>query len=233
MGNTKFYASSYKYLSIALVFIFVGFANSYFGRFEELSFSYHLHFFSAFLWMVTLILQPYFYSKGKMKTHRFLGWFSMILVPLLIGAGIVMIGAMIHRQAQYPPNAVYQLSFVDVLTLFGFVLLYYLAIFLRKNTKLHARLMIMTVFGPLVPAITRVYFVVGLANSFTVGLNYSYLLIEFVLLLIIWRERSKKEMQITYLPYLVFIIIQHVLIYFTGTWEWWIATMNNLSGYTS
>jgi len=138
---------------------------------------------------------------------------------------------MIHRQEFYPPNAAYQLAFIDACTLPSFALLYILAIKYRKNLHLHSRFMVSTIFGPLIPALTRVFFTLNLASGFTESLTYSYLLIELVLIILVLKERNVPEMKITYLPFLVFIIIQHVLMYFAGEWSWWQTTMNFLTGY--
>jgi len=231
MTKSKFYGNAYIFLAISLVIIAVGFSQSYFSKLDEMSFPYHLHGVSATLWMIMLVSQPYLYRIGKIKLHRKIGWFSLILVPLIVIGGLIMVKSMVHRQASYPPNAVYQLAFIDIITLLSFVGIYALAIYHRKRLKLHARLMVITVFGPLLPALTRVFFVLKLADGFTMGLTYAYTIIELVLLFIIWRERESKEMKITYLPFLAFILTQHVLMYYAGDWEWWKTALDYLTGY--
>ncbi len=163
-----------------------------------------------------------------------LGWTSLLLVPTIVIAGIIMMRFMIQRQASYPPNAVYQLAFIDTVTLFGFTVLYLMALYFRKNLKLHARFMVATIFGPLVPALTRMFiFNLGLASGFNDGLTYSYLLIELVLLIIIWKERNEKEIYLTYVPFFLFIVIQHVVMYFAGNWGWWKSVMDAFANYSS
>ncbi len=231
MKKGKFYGNAYIFLAISLVIIAVGFSQSYFAKLDEMEFPYHLHAVSASLWMILLITQPYLYKKGKMKLHRKLGWISLILIPLIVIGGVIMIRSMIHGQAYYPPGSVYKLAFIDVITLASFVGIYALAIYHRKTLKLHARLMVITIFGPLLPALTRVFFVFNLANSFNTALTFSYLIIELVLFYIILRERKAKEMKVTYLPFLHFIIVQHLLMYNVNDWEWWQSAINYLTGY--
>ena len=233
MKEGKFYGNAYIFLAISLVIIAVGFSQSYFAKLDEMAFPYHLHGISASLWMIMLVSQPYLYKIGKINVHRKLGWFSLLLVPLIVIGGLIMVNSMVHRQASYPPNAVYQLAFIDIITLLSFVGIYALAIYHRKRLKLHARLMVITIFGPLLPALTRVFFVFNLADSFTKGLTYAYIIIELVLLYIIWREKASKEMKFTYMPFFAFIVIQHVLMYYAGYWEWWISALNYLTGYTT
>ena len=170
MKKGKFYGNAYIDLAISLVIIAVGFSQSYFNKLDEMEFPYHLHAVSASLWMILLITQPYLYKIGNIKLHRKLGWISLILVPLLVIGGVIMIKSMINGQAYYPPGSVYKLAFIDVVTLASFVGIYALAIYYRKRLKLHARLMVITIFGPLNPALTRVFFVFSLADNFNTAL---------------------------------------------------------------
>jgi hypothetical protein len=234
MNKTKFYKYAHLYLALGLVAVAIGFSKTYFSQLGEFSLPYHLHGISASLWMILLIIQPYLFQKGLLKAHRVLGWSSLFLVPTIVIAGVIMMRFMIQSQANYPPNVVYQLAFIDTLTLFGFTLLYLMALYFRKNLKLHARFMVTTIFGPLVPALTRMFiFNLGVASNFNEGLTYSYLLIELVLFVIIWKERNKKEINLTYVPFLVFIIAQHVLMYFSGNWTWWKSLMDAFANYNS
>ena len=231
MSNSKFYSNVHLYLTLGLIIVFWGFSKSYFGRLGETALPYHVHGISATLWMVILIIQPYLYRINKINLHRYLGWSTVILVPILTIAGAEMMRLMIQNQANYPPNVVYRLAFIDALTLLGFIALYVLAIYSRKNLQLHSRFMVCTIFGPLNPAITRIFFALGLAGSFDQSLTYSYLLIELALFFIIWKERSSTEMRFTYLPVLIFTIVQHLLMYSAENWSWWVSCMNAFAGY--
>jgi hypothetical protein len=182
--------------------------------------------------MLLLVVQPLLYSRGKIKTHRYLGWSSLVLVPLIIAGGLIMMKLMVHRQASYPPNTVYQLAFIDILTLLGFAVIWFLAIRYRKKIKLHARFMVSTIFGPLIPALTRVFFVLHFADGFTEALTYSYLLIEIILIVIILKERKVREMRFTYLPVFIYMVLQHISIYFAGNWEWWRDLLNSITNYS-
>ena len=233
MGTTRFYKYAHLYLALGLLVVAIGFSKTYFTQLDEFSFPYHLHGISASLWMILLIVQPFLFQKGLLKAHRVLGWSSLLLVPTIVIAGIIMMRLMIQGQANYPPNVVYQLAFIDAFTLLGFTILYLLALYFRKNLKLHARFMVTTIFGPLVPALTRMFiFNLGLASNFNEGLTYSYLLIELVLIAIIWKERNKNEIKLTYVPFLVFIIAQHVLMYYSGNWKYWKTLMDSFANYS-
>ena len=234
MSDNKYYKNAHLYLAFGLVVVLTGFSKTYFGKLEEFSFPYHLHGISATLWMILLIVQPYLFQKGYLKTHKILGWSTLALVPLIIVGGGIMMRLMIQRQEFYPPNVVYKLAFIDLCTLFGFTVLYILALYFRKNLKLHSRFMVSTIFGPLVPALARLFmFILGIASNFNEGIAYSFISIEIVLLVIIWRERSIKEIWYTYVPFLVFIVVQHVFMYYSEEWTWWKAVMDSFANYSS
>jgi hypothetical protein len=231
MAQSKFYQNVYLYLAIGLIVVFWGFSQSYFGKLGQITLPYHIHGISATLWMVLLIVQPFLYRKGKLTIHKYLGWISIIIVPIIVFGGFEMMKLMIQNQENYPPNIVYRLAFIDAFTLFGFMMIYALAIYYRRRLKLHARFMVCTIFGPLVPALTRVFFSIGLAENFNESLTLSYLLLEIVLLFIIWKERNLKEMKLTYLPVFVFMVTQHLFMYFAENWNWWITVMNDIADY--
>ena len=233
MARKKYYKYAHLYLALGLLVVLVGFSKSYFTKLGNFGFPHHLHGVSATLWMIILIVQPYLFQKGKLKTHRLLGWSSLVLVPLVIIGGIMVMQLMIQGQANYPPNVVYILAFIDACTLIGFAILYILALYYRKNLKLHSRFMVATIFGPLVPALTRVFvLILGIGSNLIDGINYSFILIELFLLFIIWKERGAKEVKFTYVPFLIFIIVQHILMYSVNDWEWWKALMNGFANYT-
>lgn len=234
MPKTKFYGNVHIYLTLGLLIVLTGFSKTYFFSIGNFTLPYHIHGVSATLWMLLLIVQPYLYNKGLLKTHKILGRTSLLLVPLIIIGGVMMMRLMIQGQANYPPNAVYMLAFIDVCTLFGFLVLYILALYFRKNLMLHSRFMVSTIFGPLVPAMTRIFIIIlGVASSFEQGINYSFLIIEFVLLVIIYKERKTNAVKYTYVPVLLFIIFQHILMYYINDWTWWHNIMNQFANYPS
>lgn len=234
MPAKKYYKYAHWYLALGLIIVLAGFSKTYFGKLGDFTFPYHLHGVSATLWMILLIVQPYLFQKGNLKAHRILGWSSVVLVPLIIIGGVIMMRLMIQGQEFYPPNSVYMLAFIDACTLLGFAALYFLALYYRKNLMLHSRFMVSTIFGPLVPAMARLFLiVVPITTNFTDAISISFILIELVLLLILWKERRAKEIKYTYLPFLIFIAFQHVSLYFVNDWTWWKVLMDSFANYTA
>ena len=234
MAREKFYQYAHLYLTFGLAVVLLGFSTTYFSKLGDFSLPYHAHGISATLWMILLIVQPYLFQKGKLRTHKYLGWTSLILVPIIVICGVIMMRMMIQGQANYPPNLVYQLAFIDACTLLSFALLYVLALYYRKKLMLHSRFMVATIFGPLLPALARMFlFTFGIASNFDQALTYSYLAIELVLLIIIWKEKNIKEIKLTYVPFLIFIVIQHALMYSSDNWSWWKTLMDGFANFTS
>ncbi|OZV68177.1 hypothetical protein [Winogradskyella aurantia] len=232
MPRKKYYKYAHFYLTLGLVIVLLGFSTTYFSRLGEFTIPYHIHGISATLWMILLIIQPYLFQKGKLKAHRYLGWSSLLLIPTIVICGIIMMRMMIQGQENYPPNLVYQLAFIDACTLVSFALLYALGLIYRKKLKLHSKFMVATIFGPLLPALARMFlFTFGIASNFNQALTYSYLALEISLLLIIWKERGEKEIRLTYIPFLIFILIQHGLMYYSDEWAWWKVLMDNFANY--
>lgn len=234
MAINKYYTYAHLYLTLGLAVVLLGFSTTYFSKLGDFSLPYHVHGISATLWMILLIVQPYLFQKGRMKAHKIFGWTSLVLVPLIVIFGIIMMRMMIQGQANYPPNLVYQLAFIDACTLSGFAVLYALAIYYRKKLMLHSRFMVATIFGPLLPALARIFlYTFGITSNFDLALTYSYLAIETALVIIIWNERTIKEIKRTYIPYLIFIVIQHSLQYSSDSWTWWKTLMDTFANYTA
>lgn len=228
--SAKFYKNSFIFLSFALIIVIIGFSRSVLAQFSSFTFVYHLHGASATTWMVLLIVQPLLYKLNNLRVHRIVGWSTLLLVPIIVIAGLIMMKNMVINQANYPPNTVYKLAFIDITTLIAFITFYYLGLKNRNNIKLHARYMVCTIFAPLIPALTRVFFVLNLADGFTSALTYSYLVIELTILILLFSERKAREIKYTYLPALAFIIVQHLLMYDANNWDWWLGTMNWYAG---
>ncbi|MCX2745303.1 hypothetical protein OO013_15605 [Mangrovivirga sp. M17] len=228
--SKRFYKNSFLFLSLGLLAVIIGFSQSVTSRFSTFTWVYHVHGISATLWMILLIIQPLTYRFDKLKAHRIIGWTSLILVPVIVVAGSIMMKNMILNQDNYPPQTVYKLAFIDATTLVAFIGFYSLGIYYRKKLKLHARFMVCTIFAPLIPALTRVFFVLNLAGGFNSALTYSYLVIELAILIILFRERKATEIKFTYLPALIFIIVQHLLMYDANNWDWWIHFMDYYAG---
>lgn len=180
--------------------------------------------------MLLLIIQPWLYRSGNMKLHRALGKTSFLLVPLIFVSSFNMIQLMLINKENYPPVIPYQLAFIDFTVLPLFVLFYSLAIIHRKNVQLHARYMVCTIIGPLIPALTRMLFIIPAVDSFDKSLNISYVIMEIVILILLYDDRRFGKIRLPYLMALLIFSIDHLLMNFAAQWAWWRLLMD---GYAS
>ncbi len=223
-----FYKNAYLYFLLAFAVTVAGFWPSYFSRLTETGAAHHFHGITASLWMLILIAQPLLYRLNKMELHKFIGRSTFLLVPLLIIGGVIMMNMMLNNE-RYGPLA-YQLAFIDLFVILQFLLFYVLAIKNVRSTQYHARYMACTIFGPLIPALTRLLFHVPWIDSFSKSLHTSYFLIHIVLLLLILDDKRKGNIRLPYVLALGLMAIQQVLMHFAAGWEWWRYLMDLFSG---
>lgn len=226
-----FYSRAWIYFSLALLIILLGFFPSYFTKLDSTDKAHHFHGISATLWLCLLILQPLLYRLGLMQWHRILGWTSLVVVPLVIAGGLLMVHIMLSSMSVYPPDIPYQLAFIDFFVLSQFLLFYLLAIRNRKNTQLHARYMACTVFGPLIPAITRALFHIPVIDSFTKSLNISYILVEIALIILLFDDKRSGKIRTPYVLALILMAVQHILMNFIHRVSFWRTLMDGYAGW--
>ncbi len=221
-----FYKNAYLYFIIAAIITVFAFVPSYYKRLAVTDAAHHLHGITATFWMLLLIIQPLLYRLRLLAWHRALGNLTLIVVPIIVIGALNMVRIMILNKTNYPPDTPYQLAFIDFFTIFLFVLFYVLAIIHRKNIHLHARYMVCTVLGPLIPAITRLLFLIPFVDNFSKSLNIGYVLIELVLLLLLADDHRSGKIHKPYLLALALFLTQHLLMNFAIDWEWWRNAMD-------
>lgn len=224
-----FYENASWYFSLAAAVTVFAFFPSYFSRLTVTDPAHHLHGITATLWLVLLIIQPLLYRTGRLRWHRSLGKISFLLVPLIIISALNMVHIMMIRKDDYPPIIPYQLAFIDFATLIQFLLFYTLAIRERKKIHLHARYMVCTVLGPLIPALTRLLFRIPLIDNFSKSLNISYLIIEITLVLLLLDDKRNGKIRFPYLLALALFIVQHLLMNVATEIPLWIELMDTFA----
>lgn len=221
-----FYGNAYLYLALGVLITFIGFFPSYFKLLGQTDRSHHFHGITATLWMLLMVAQPWLYRQGRLKLHRSLGWASLALAPLIVLGGLRMMQIMVLDKERYGEYLGYQLAFIDAFTLIVFAVFFGLGIHHRKNLQLHARYMVATIFGPLLPALTRVFNNSGWTDSFNGSLTISCIIFELVLIALILDDRRKGRIRLPYVLFLGLFIMQHLMMYSAGGWAWWRACMD-------
>lgn len=128
--------------------------------FKSAPFHWHLHGLSAVLWYVCLIIQPWLYHNRPIQIHRKVGMFSLLIAGFVIASALNMIVASLGMNESSPLYSVrFSLALVDCISIAGFALSVILAIGYARNTQVHARWMISTVFWVLAPGTVRFSFI--------------------------------------------------------------------------
>ncbi|TAF30660.1 MAG: hypothetical protein EAZ67_13915 [Cytophagales bacterium] len=225
VSQKTFYTKAYLYFTLALIVMIIGFFPSYFGKLEETNGKNHFHGITATLWMLLLIIQPLLYRIGKMQWHRRIGRVSFILVPLVVLSGFNMVHTMLNS-GKYPPNIPYQIAFIDFILLPAFSIFYLLAIYNRKQIEYHARYMVCTVMLPLIAGLLRLGFRFSFINSFSKALNFSFILIEIILLLLVFDDKRLGKIRPPYIIALLLYFAVHLLMNYSYQWRWWCSLMD-------
>jgi hypothetical protein len=227
--STVLYKNAWLYFLLVFVITLAAFFPSYLQRLSHTDSAHHFHGITATLWLVMLVVQPLLYRTRLMKWHRLLGKISFILAPMVVISAFNMITAMLLAKENYPPLIAYQLAFIDFFTLALFIYFYVQAIVNRKNIQLHSRFLVCTVLGPLIPTLTRFFFIfLPFVDSFPKSLNLSYVVVEVILLLLIRDDKRQGAIHKPYLIALSLFVIQHVLMNFVSGWVWWRGLMDAL-----
>ncbi|WP_373494548.1 hypothetical protein [Aquiflexum sp.] len=166
--NVVMHRTHYQYLHYWLIIPFVitiiGFYNSYWSRFTETPLNWHLHGMSATVWYTILIIQPYLYTKGKIKSHRTFGIIGFLVAGFVAASALSVVGGHIKDLDPeidsfiYPYR--YSLSLTDFIYIAGFLFSIIMSIIHRKDIDLHSAWLISTVFWVLSPATDRFTFFV-------------------------------------------------------------------------
>jgi hypothetical protein len=158
---------SYKHLHLWLIIPFVitllGFYNSYWSRFFNTPLNWHLHGMSATIWYIILILQPYLYSKGKLKHHRTFGMIGFLVAGFVAASALSVIrGHITDLDPEFDIIYAYRysLSLTDFIYIAGFLFAIIMSIIHRKKITKHSLWLISTVFWVLSPATDRFTFLV-------------------------------------------------------------------------
>jgi hypothetical protein len=154
------------YLAAAILFpllVIAGFARTYylkglFGTPPLPSSIVHLHGLVMSAWVVLFVVQVRFISLKQIRLHQRLGYAGIALGALIIATGLpTALRAAKYGSTSTPPD-VPPLSFllIPVFDLVMFVLLFGAAVFYRRRSAEHKRLMLLTAINFIPPAIARI-----------------------------------------------------------------------------
>jgi len=123
-----------------------------------------VHGFLMAAWVLLFVVQVYFISAKKIKLHQKLGFAGVALAPIVILTGfLTAIGAAKYGSPAAPPIPPLEFMIVPFGDMVVFAILFGAAIYYRKNSPNHKRLILLTMINFVPPAIAR--FPGGLTNS--------------------------------------------------------------------
>jgi len=155
------YRSLHLWLAIGLFITLLGFAPTYFLNLREATWFQHLHGLSATLWMSLLVLQPWLATRGRLKRHRSFGIVALVLAGMVVASGLAVLPFNIENaiDAEASPFApatfLYGVTFVDLLTISGFLVAVLMATLSIRSLDDHVLWMASTLFWVLMPALAR------------------------------------------------------------------------------
>jgi hypothetical protein len=145
--------------AVATTIAFAGFARTYYlkGLFDtpEISSLVHVHGGVMTLWVVFFIVQVGLVSAGRTDLHRRLGIAGAALAVLVVGLGVVTaIDAARRGMPVGPPPLVFLAITLSVVVVFAIFVA--AALYMRKRSDYHKRLMALATLTVIQPAVARV-----------------------------------------------------------------------------
>ena len=191
------------FLCMAIVLaaiIFGGFGMSYFipmanGSLTELHALVHVHGFFYFSWMGLLIVQSALINRKKTALHRSIGLLGIAIAACMVSFGaIVTIRTGSIQVAASDPTA-YGIMYISLVSLVGFVLLFFLAIRDIRDSAAHRRYILLATLIFVMAGLNRIFLAV-FGIGFEGHLSYlpKYLVVDAMILALIafdWRTLGR------------------------------------------
>ena len=200
---------------IMLLVVVAGFAPTYFlhgAVFATLpSLLVHVHGAAFSCWMILSVVQPLLIANRTVRLHRTLGYGGAALAVCMVVLGIMVDTAAVRRGAV---PAIFTTPHFILLndmgvTLFG--ILVGCAVWQRRNSPVHKRLMLIATIGIMPPASTRIALIVHL--PFIAGAVLYALLLSVIVYDVAVRRRPYMVTVITCLATAAIFPISKVLSY--------------------
>jgi hypothetical protein len=206
-------AYNYVYLFFVGIFFVViwGFWRTYivsFPSFKGFGYTHHIHGLLMMIWICMLIIQPLLIRGKKLSLHRAIGKASYVVVPLLL-LSIFMVDKISYDKVVHasPQQAIAGIA-LNIPALFAFAILYGLAIWKKKKSRIHMRYMLGTSLLMIGPGLGRaliVYFNVPFPDA----VSYTYYLIMAIAFLLLIADMIQKKPVV---PYSITFVLM-VLVY--------------------
>jgi len=226
------FLSQHSYIFFILFFGFAlwAFWTSYYGRLSSnMSMAIRFHGTIMTVWCLLLIAQPFLIKLRKNRIHRWIGTLSYIIVPFILLSGAHLAHLTIRQQPVGSPSYYFSIA-LTFNSLIAFAIIYGLAIYHRKNSALHSRYMVCTVFPLITPVTDRLiykYFpsMIDLAPTMADGMPLvpalGFALGDLILLiLVIWDWR--KHQRLSVFPFVLgLLVLYHISVLTFYQYDFW------------
>jgi hypothetical protein len=150
------------YTSLAVLFtltVFIGFSRTYYVKVlfgtPSLSWIAHLHGAIFTLWTLFFLLQSTLVAAHRVSLHRRIGWIGAWFAVGIVVLGAVMAMHSVHLGYAGRRQNMALLLLSSIFDMSLFCVFFAAALFLRNNTGLHKRLIILAMLSLIIPAIGR------------------------------------------------------------------------------
>jgi hypothetical protein len=197
------YNDLYLWMIIPMVVMQVGIFRDYWGDLTENAWAVHVHYWTATLWYLFLILQPYYAARRQFERHRTNGIIGFFLAG---GVALTALSAL-HRDianaelsakmrdqfGPFEPWFFYGIAAVEFVMMTAFIVAVIQAIRHRRSLEDHAWWLISTVFIIMMPSLGRgmgVLWAIVFGQTDPRQVTYPpYLTTAMIILLLLWAAK--------------------------------------------
>lgn len=227
------YKDLYLWMLIPMAIMQIGIFRDYWGDLTENAWAVHIHYWTATLWYLFLILQPYYAARRDFERHRTNGIIGFFLAG---GVALTALSAL-HRDianaalsarlrdqfGPFEPWFFYGIATVELVMMSAFIFAVIQSILRRRSLHDHAWWLISTVFIIMMPSLGRG---LGVLWSFLFGdgpgqATYPiYIATAFILALLFWAARRYGRFNHPATWLAVGANLFNLLFEPLGKWEW-------------
>ena len=164
-GRPRFQPAFFLWMALVMTaFILGGFGLTYLqpmasGSLAPLPPVVHIHGAFYFSWMLLLVLQAVLIRVKSVQLHRSLGTFGIFIATSLLALGSLLTVLFMGVGSRNPAPTFYPLSYLSVLAVLSFGVLFCLSIRSTRKPEDHKRLMLFATINLLPPGINRLYMI--------------------------------------------------------------------------
>jgi hypothetical protein len=178
-------------------------------------------------WMIVVVAQSAFIAIGKPAPHRQLGMAGAILFGAVVSVGLST-AITAARLGHAPPGAPEQPYFMalPMIGIFAVLILVAAALWLRRRSDWHKRLMAAAFFMMTQPGVARLAFPLGVPER---GIALSFIVMELLLAVaMVYDFRKYGRVHPAYWSAAVLYAIMHIAVYWAFASPVWLAFANSI-----